>query len=47
MNQPSPVSPRYEAPYRFTGDIDRVEIELGDQNAEAIAALWDAAVRSQ
>lgn len=47
MNQPSPVSPRYEAPYRFTGELDRVEVNLGEQSAAAIAGLWEAAARSQ
>jgi arylsulfatase len=47
MNQPSPVSPRYEAPFRFTGELDHVEVDLGDQDAAAIAGLWDAATRSQ
>lgn len=47
MNQPSPVSPRYQAPFRFDGDLDRVEIDLGAASREAIAGLWEAAVRSQ
>lgn len=47
MNEPSPVSPRYGAPFRFDGELDRVEIELGEQDPDAIAALWDAAMRAQ
>lgn len=47
MNSPSPVSPRYEAPFRFTGWLDRVEVELGAASSDAIAGLWEAAVRSQ
>jgi arylsulfatase len=30
-NEPSPVSPRYDPPYRFTGRLDEVVIELGDR----------------
>lgn len=30
-NEPSPVSARYAAPYRFTGRLDEVLIELGDR----------------
>ncbi|VTU26824.1 arylsulfatase [Variovorax sp. PBL-E5] len=47
LNSPSPVSDRYEAPFRFEGTLDRVDIELGQANGEAIAGLWEAAVRSQ
>jgi arylsulfatase A-like enzyme len=47
MNSPSPVSPRYEAPFRFSGGLERVEIELGPADTQAAAGLWHAAVRSQ
>jgi arylsulfatase A-like enzyme len=47
MNSPSPVSASYEAPFRFGGVLDRVEVELGAASTEAIAGLWEAAVRSQ
>lgn len=47
VNSPSPVSARYESPFRFTGELDRVDIELGPANREAIAGLWVAAVHSQ
>lgn len=47
LNSPSPVSGRFEAPFRFTGALDRVEIDLGPASRDAIAGLWDAAVRSQ
>lgn len=47
MNMPSPVSARYEAPFRFDGQLDRVEVELGEADEAAAAALWRAAVRSQ
>ncbi|MFN7194625.1 MAG: hypothetical protein ACK5U4_24575, partial [Rhodospirillales bacterium] len=47
LNTPSPVSPRYEAPFRFTGQLDRVEVDLGPANMLAIASLWTAAIRNQ
>jgi arylsulfatase len=47
MNEPSPVSARYRAPFRFSGRLDRVEIELGETGDDAVAGLWDAAIRSQ
>ena len=47
LNQPSPVSGSYTAPFRFTGNLDRVEVELGEGSDDAVAALWDAAMRSQ
>jgi arylsulfatase len=47
LNSPSPVSARYEAPYKFSGALDRVDIELGEANEDAAAGLWEAAVRSQ
>jgi hypothetical protein len=47
LNSPSPVSARYDAPFRFTGSLDKVEIELGNASDAAIAGLWDAAMRSQ
>lgn len=47
LNSPSPVSARYEAPFRFSGRLDKVEVELGDASDEAIAGLWDAAMRTQ
>jgi arylsulfatase len=47
LNSPSPVSARYEAPYRFTGILDRVEVELGEANEKAAAGLWEAAMMSQ
>jgi arylsulfatase len=47
MNMPSPVSASYKAPFRFTGDLERVEVELGIASKDAITGLWDSAVRSQ
>jgi arylsulfatase len=47
LNSPSPVSTRYEAPYRFSGALDRVEVELGKANENAAAGLWEAAMMSQ
>jgi arylsulfatase A-like enzyme len=47
MNTPSPVSARYEAPFRFSGRLDRVEIELAEAVDASVAGLWDAAIRSQ
>jgi arylsulfatase len=47
MNMPSPVSACYKAPFRFTGDLERVEVELGIASKDAITGLWDSAVRSQ
>jgi arylsulfatase len=34
-NAPSPVSPAYEAPFTFTGAMDRVVIELGERRNAA------------
>jgi arylsulfatase len=47
LNSPSPVSARYEAPFRFTGDLDRVEVELGEANEKAAEGLWEAAMMRQ
>jgi arylsulfatase len=47
LNSPSPVSPRYEAPFRFSGTIDRVDVELGEPSDETVAGLWDAAMKCQ
>jgi len=47
LNTPSPISPRYEAPFRFAGKLDRVEVDLGPADMSAIAGLWNAAIRSQ
>ena len=47
LNSPSPVSARYEAPFRFGGTLERVDIELGEADVRAIAGLWESAVRSQ
>lgn len=47
LNTPSPVSERYEAPFRFAGRLDRVEIDLGQADTSAIAGLWSAAQRTQ
>ena len=47
FNSPSPVSARYESPFRFGGVLDRVEIDLGEASGDAIAGLWESAVRSQ
>lgn len=47
LNTPSPVSARYEAPFRFAGRLDRVEIDLGQADTSAIAGLWSAAQRTQ
>ncbi len=47
LNSPSPVSARYEAPFRFVGKIDRVEVELGEASDETIAGVWDAAMKRQ
>jgi arylsulfatase len=46
-NSPSPVCSRYEAPFAFSGRLDRVEVELGDADDRASAGLWAAAVRSE
>ncbi|WP_406858030.1 arylsulfatase [Alsobacter sp. KACC 23698] len=47
MNEPSPVSPRYSAPFRFGPGLDRVEVELSEASDETIAGLWLAAMASQ
>ena len=47
MNYPSPVSPDYRAPFTFSGLLDRVEITLGPDDREAIAGLWEAALKRQ
>jgi len=41
-NDPSPVSAEYDAPFRFTGAMDCVEIELGDRvDAAPVVAVED------
>lgn len=47
MNDPSPVSPEYEAPFRFSGKLAQVVITLGEADPSAGAGLWDAALRRQ
>lgn len=47
MNAPSPVSSHYTAPFRFTGPLDRVVVELDEASEDAVAALWDVAMRKQ
>ena len=47
MNDPSPVSPEYEAPFRFSGGLEKVVVSLSDADAVAIAGLWEAALRKQ
>jgi len=47
LNTPSPVSPRYEAPFRFAGVLDRVVVDLGPADMSTIAGLSTAAIRSQ
>ncbi len=47
MNDPSPVSADYEAPFRFTGALAIVVISLGEADAAAAGGLWEAALRRQ
>lgn len=47
MNDPSPVSPEYRAPFRFTGELERVTITLGEADPAAGDGLWEAALRRQ
>jgi arylsulfatase len=47
MNDPSPVSADYAAPFRFTGGIDQVVITLGEADQAATAGLWQAALQRQ
>lgn len=47
MNAPSPVSPDYRAPFRFTGGLAAVTVTLGEADEAAIAGLWEAALRRQ
>jgi arylsulfatase len=47
MNDPSPVSPDYRAPFCFSGRLERVTITLGEPDETAIAGLWEAALRRQ
>lgn len=47
MNYPSPVSPDYAAPFRFTGGLARVTITLGEADPAAGDGLWQAALRRQ
>ena len=44
MNDPSPVSAGYAAPFRFTGRLDRVVIRLGE-SGEAIGAGVDSTAK--
>lgn len=47
MNDPSPVSSEYEAPFRFTGELAQVVVTLGEADRSAGDGLWKAAVRRQ
>ena len=47
MNDPSPVSPAYRAPFRFSGGLERVVVSLSDADTDAIAGLWEAALRKE
>jgi arylsulfatase len=40
----SPVSDRYEAPFAFTGDLDRIEIQL---SPERFGDLTEVAARAE
>ena len=45
-NAPSVVSPLYEPPFRFSGELKKVTIELGPRVVETAAAEWNAALGS-
>lgn len=47
MNAPSPVSDRYEAPFRYGNGLDRVVVELGEASHATTAGLWDSAMHTQ
>jgi hypothetical protein len=47
MNDPSPVSPDYAAPFRFSGGLEEVVVTLGEADPAAAAGLWAAALRAQ
>ena len=47
MNDPSPVSADYQAPFRFDGQLTRVVVTLGETDEAAVAGLWEAALRRQ
>jgi arylsulfatase A-like enzyme len=47
QNTPSPVSELYQAPFRFSGLLHRVIVDLDDETEETITGQWEAAHRSQ
>ncbi|WP_160148841.1 sulfatase/phosphatase domain-containing protein [Amycolatopsis alkalitolerans] len=44
-NSPSPVSPRYDSPYRFTGTLHHVEIHLAPDQADTTGDEWLGALQ--
>lgn len=46
-NAPSPVSPLYDVPFRYRGDLRRVVVELAPRHGDPTAADWAAALGEQ
>jgi arylsulfatase len=46
-NSPSPVSPHYKSPFRFSGRLRQVDVHLGPDQADVTEDVWHNAMAEQ